>query len=268
MYGHRKQDMIRLKRRHRLQLMEKPLPGPWLACIQRNVPYFTCLPEKNKKRLQGLVQVFLAEKHFEGCGGLKITDEIRLTIAAQACMLLLGLDSDFYPMLQSVLVYPHAYVAPRRERLPDGTVMESLQERLGETWSKGSLVLVWDDVKKGTADIHDGHNVVFHEFAHQLDYESGAAEGAPRLPTRSRYVSWARALGGAYNALLRDLAFHRKTLLDSYGATDPAEFFAVATEFFFEKPVQLKKRHPELYDQLKLFYNQDPAINPVSCEEL
>jgi Mlc titration factor MtfA (ptsG expression regulator) len=259
--------MIGLKRKRRLQLMEKPLPPPWLAWVQRNVPYFACLSEKNRSRLQGLVQVFLAEKHFEGCGGLEITDEMRVTIAAQACILLLGLENDFYPKLQSILVYPHAYVATHRERLPDGSVIEALQERLGETWSQGSLVLAWDEVKRGTADIHDGHNVVFHEFAHQLDYESGAAEGTPRLPNRSRYITWARVLGGEYEALLKDLALHRRTLLDSYGATNPAEFFAVVTEFFFEKPAQLKKHHPALYDQLTLFYNQDPSVNPVSCEE-
>lgn len=245
--------------------MAKPLPVPWLSFITRNVPYYACLSEENKKRLHGLVQVFLAEKLFEGCGGLQITDEIRLTIAAQACILLLGLNNDFYPKLQSILVYPHAYVAPLRKRLPDGTVVESSQVRIGETWSQGSLVLVWDDVKRSTVDIHDGHNVVFHEFAHQLDYESGAAEGAPRLPNRSRYLAWARVLGGEYEALLKDLMHHRKTLIDSYGATNPAEFFAVVTEFFFEKPVQLKKRYLELYDQFKLFYNQDPAATQVSC---
>ncbi len=128
----------------------------------------------------------------------------------------------------------------------------------------GSLVLAWDDVKQSAIDIHDGHNVVFPEFAHQLDYESGAAEGAPLLSSRSGYTAWARVLGGEYELLLNDIMHHRKTLLDRYGAENPAEFFAVATEFFFEKPVQLKKLHPELYDQLKLFYNQDPDQDPAS----
>ncbi|KPJ82878.1 MAG: hypothetical protein AMS17_18450 [Spirochaetes bacterium DG_61] len=257
--------MIGMRKKYREQLMKKPLPASSISIIKRNVPYYFCLSDENKRRLQGLVQVFLAEKHFEGCGGLIITDEIRLTISAQACILLIGLEDDFYPNLQSILVYPHAYVAPLKRMLPNGTLIEFSQLRLGETWSKGSLVLAWDDVKRSAIDIHDGHNVVFHEFAHQLDYESGAAEGAPRLPNRSRYIAWARVLGGEYEILLNDLMHHRKTLLDRYGAENPAEFFAVATEFFFEKPVQLKKRHPELYDQLKLFYNQDPASNPPSC---
>jgi Mlc titration factor MtfA (ptsG expression regulator) len=149
--------------------------------------------------------------------------------------------------------------------LPNGTLIETSQMRLGETWSKGSLVLAWDDVKRSAIDIHDGHNVVFHEFAHQLDYESGAAEGAPLLPSRSRYIAWARVLGKEYTLLLNDIMHHRKPLLDRYGAENPAEFFAVVTEFFFEKPVQMKKQHPELYDQLKLFYNQDPSSNPPNC---
>jgi Mlc titration factor MtfA (ptsG expression regulator) len=257
--------MIELKKKHRMRLMSMPLSPSWLSIIEKNVPYYSCLSKEKRRRLGGLVQVFLDEKHFEGCGGLRITDEIRLTIAAQACILLLGLRNDFYPELQSILVYPHAYFAPMKRVLPDGTVLETAQKRLGETWSKGSLVLAWDDVKRSTIDIHDGHNVVFHEFAHQLDYESGAAEGAPRLPSRSRYSAWARVLGAEYESLIADILHHRKTLLDSYGATNPAEFFAVVTEFFFEKPVQLKKRHPAMYDQLRLFYNQDPAAHPVSC---
>jgi Mlc titration factor MtfA (ptsG expression regulator) len=254
-----------MKKKHRLELMQTPLPASRLSIIKKNIPYYGCLSETDKRTLQGLVQVFLAEKKFEGCGGLRINDEIRLTIAAQACILLLGLENDFYPKLKSILVYPHPYVAPAKRVLPDGTVTESSQLRLGETWSQGSLVLAWDEVKQGTVDIHDGHNVVFHEFAHQLDYESGAAEGAPRLPSRSRYVSWARVLGREYETLLNDLMHHRRTLLDSYGATNPAEFFAVVTEFFFEKPVQMKKLHPEMYDQFMLFYNQNPASLPPSC---
>jgi Mlc titration factor MtfA (ptsG expression regulator) len=254
-----------MRKKQREQLMKKPLPAAWLSIIKRNIPYYSCLNDESRLRLQGLMQIFLQEKHFEGCEGLIITDEVRITIAAQACILLIGLEDDFYPKLQSILVYPHAYTAPLRSMLSGGTLIETSQLRLGETWSKGSLVLAWDDVKRSAIDIHDGHNVVLHEFAHQLDYESGAAEGAPLLPNRSRYVAWARVLGKEYELLLNDIMHHRKTLLDRYGAENPAEFFAVATEFFFEKPVQLKKRHPELYDQLRLFYNQDPASNPPSC---
>jgi len=226
---------------------------------QRNVLYYRLLPPADQRELQGLIQVFLAEKHFEGCGGLEMTDEIRLSIAAQACILLLRRDTDFYPMLQSILVYPAAYLAPTTHDQADGVVVEETQARLGESWGRGAIVLSWDDVKRGAADVEDGHNVVFHEFAHQLDEESGAAEGAPVLPKRSMYIAWARVLGHEYERLSRDITQHRQTLIDEDGATNPAEFFAVVTERFFEKPRDLKARHPNLYEQLQLFYHQDPV---------
>lgn len=205
------------------------------------------------------MQVFIAEKHFEGCAGLNITDEIRVTIASQACLLQLHRDGDCYPGLHTILVYPHAYVAAGARPQPDGTITESPQARLGESWTRGSVVLSWDDVLRGASDIHDGQNVVLHEFAHQLDAQSGSANGAPPLPQRSMYVAWARALSSSYQSLADDLAHHHRTLLGDYAATNPAEFFAVSTENFFERPVQLAKRRPELYEQLALFYKQDPA---------
>jgi Mlc titration factor MtfA (ptsG expression regulator) len=256
--------MILTRRKRRDALMRKPFPGSWLAIIERNVPYYSCLPPERRRSLQGLVHVFLAEKRFEGCGGLEITDEIRITVAAQACVLLLGLRNGFYPKLVTILVYPHAYVAPVRRRFPDGSVMETSQVRVGETWSQGSLVLAWDEVKKSAYAVHDGHNVVFHEFAHQLDLEDGGADGVPLLPTRARYVAWARVLSREYESFIADIESHRSTLLDSYGAASPAEFFSVVTEFFFEMPRELKRLHPALYDQFKLFYGQDPASWPMS----
>jgi len=247
------------KKKHRKRLMQQKLPAEWLMIVKRNVPYYSYLPNNAQNELQGLILIFLEEKEFEGCDGLKITDEIRLTIAAQACILLLGRETDLYPTLRSILVYPHGYIAPINHRQPDGTVVEGMQPRLGESWSLGNVVLSWDDVLRGASDIHDGHNLVFHEFAHQLDNESGASEGAPELPKRSMYIAWARVLGREYKALISSLERHRSTLLDSYGATSPAEFFAVATECFFEKPVELKRLHPQLYEILQSFFQQDPA---------
>ena len=251
--------MFGFTKRRRQRLRQQPLSPQRLAMIERNVLYYRMLPTADQHELQGLVQVFLAEKRFEGCGGLEMTDEIRLTIAAQACILLLHRETDFYPMLQSILVYPAAYMAPATHYQADGTVMEETQARLGESWSRGAIVLSWDDVKRGAADVHDGHNVVFHEFAHQLDNESGAAEGVPALPRQSMYIAWARVLGHEYERLIHDITQHRRTLLDMYGATNPAEFFAVVTESFFEQPLELKARHPDLYEQLQLFYHQDPV---------
>jgi len=247
-----------IKRKRRERLRAQQMPTAWVEIIERNVPYYRRLSPEDRRELQGHVQVFLAEKRFEGCGGLEITDEIRLTIAAQACVLLLHRATDYYPQLRVILVYPHMYIAEATRRFPGGIVVEGREIRLGESWMAGAIVLSWDDVLRGAADIHDGHNVVFHEFAHQLDAESGKAEGAPVLPRRSMYIAWARVLRAEYEHLLDDMAHQRRTVLDSYGATDPAEFFAVATEAFFEKPAELKTRHPTLYEQLKLFYRQDP----------
>ena len=247
--------------------MKTPLQPEWLAIVERNVLYYRILAPEDRLELQGLIQVFLAEKHFEGCEALKITDEIRLTIAAQACILLLRRKTDFYPSLLSILVYPHAYVAPIRRREPGGIFSEGVQALAGQTWDKGSLVLSWDDVLRGASDIRDGRNIVFHEFAHQLDNEAGLADGAPLLPRSSMYTAWARILGREYRALIDSIEHNRPTLIDSYAATNPAEFFAVATEFFFEKPVQLKERHPELYEELRIFYEQDPASLVMGAQQ-
>lgn len=247
------------RRRRRSQLREQPFPPEWRRILERNFPLYAKLPPEDQEELRGDIQVFLAEKRFEGCGGLAVTDEIRVTIAAQACLLLLHRENDDYPRLDSILVYPSAYTARTLERLPGGAVQEGLSARLGESWSRGAVVLSWDDVRRGAADIHDGHNVVLHEFAHQLDQANGAAQGLPVLDQRSMYVAWARVLGAAFAELRDEIARGHPTLLDAYGATNPAEFFAVATECFFEKPQALKNRHPELYQELKEFYRQDPT---------
>lgn len=250
--------MFGFKHRRRDSLRVIPLPMAWLKIVERNIPYYRCLPIADQQELQGHIQVFLDEKRFEGCGGLQINDEIKVTIAAQACLLLLHRDTDYYPAMVTILVYPSTYIAHMSESV-GGIVREGDSVRLGESWQHGVVILSWDDVLRGAADIHDGHNVVLHEFAHQLDQEGGAAHGSPILPRRSMYVAWARVLGAEYVRLQQDAEHGRKTVLDKYGATNPAEFFAVATECFFEKAVQLKRKHPELYEELKLYYLQDPA---------
>jgi len=232
--------------------------------IEGNVPYYRQLSPDERNELHGHVQVFLHEKDFEGCGGLEITDEIRVTIAAQACILLLHRKTDYFPLLSSILVYPSHYFAETVERLPGGLVREEIQARLGESWQRGPIVLSWDDVLRGAADPHDGRNVVFHEFAHQLDGESGSTEGAPVLPSPAMYTAWARVLGSAYTKLIKNMRQNHQHVIDAYGATNPAEFFAVVTEAFFEKSSRLKDLHPELYAQLASFYKQDPALRSNS----
>jgi hypothetical protein len=251
--------MFGLKKRRRKRWRSQPLPPEWIAIIQRNVSYCQYLTPLERQELHGHIQVFLHEKYFEGCAGLEITDEIKVTIAAQACILLLHRETDYFPNMKTVLVYPHHYFATTSRRLPGGMVEEGIQGRLGESWQRGPVVLSWDDVLRGAEDPNDGHNVVFHEFAHELDSDSGAMEGAPELPDVTRYTAWARVLGAEYKRLLRDLENNHRHLIDAYGASNPAEFFAVVTETFFEKPIQLKSHHPELYEQLRDFYRQDPA---------
>ncbi len=251
------------KRRRRQRLRSAPFPAAWLEIIEKNVRFYALLPDADRQELQGLVQIFLAEKSFEGCGGLELTDEIKVTIAAQACLLLLHRETDIYPRLITILVYPSAYVARSVESIGSHTgghlVLEGEMHRLGESSSNGIVVLSWDDVKAGASDFDDGQNLVLHEFAHQLDGEDGALNGAPLLDQPGQYVAWARVLNDEYERLRRASHLGRSSVLDEYGASDPAEFFAVATECFFEKPRILRKRHPELYEELKSFYRQDPA---------
>jgi Mlc titration factor MtfA (ptsG expression regulator) len=249
------------KQEHRAKILENPFPDGWSAILDKNVPIYGRLSEVDRGELRGLIQVFIAEKVFEGCAGLEITDEIKITIAAQACLLLIRRETEIYPKLITILVYPSAYVSTMPQHGPHGLVTEGPQGRLGEAWTSGVVVLSWDDVKQGAADVRDGHNVVFHEFAHQLDQEDGVSDGAPILPAHNLYSAWSRILGEEYDELRKAAETGKKSVLDTYGATEPAEFFAVATEAFFEKPVQLKKKHPELYDELKIYYGQDPEAD-------
>lgn len=247
------------KTRRRKRLAQQQFPGSWLSILEHNVGYYGLLPEQDKEELRRHVLIFISEKRFEGCGGLEMTDEIRVSIAAQACILLLHRRTDYYPGLHSVLVYPRPYMVRQARYFAGGVTIEGLYVRSGESWHRGSIVLSWDDVQKGAADIHDARNIVLHEFAHQLDSSRGRGDNSEVLSSRSKYIAWARVLQKGYERLRRRVRQNRRTLLDRYGATNPAEFFAVATEYFFESPWQLRETHPQLYEQLRQFYHQDPA---------
>ncbi|KHE93595.1 Protein MtfA [Candidatus Brocadiaceae bacterium S225] len=251
--------MFGFRQRRRKRLRMAPFPADWLIIVERNVPIYRYLPEADQKELQSHILIFLDEKKFEGCGGLEINDEIKVTIAAQACILLLHRKTNYYHALKSIVVYPTAYVAHESRPVGNGIVAEGESVRLGESWHRGAVVLSWNDVLYGAADIHDGHNVVFHEFAHQIDHDGSESQGSPVMEKRSMYLAWARILGAEYARLRKDNEHGRRTVMDRYGATNPAEFFAVATECFFEKPLQLKQKHPELYEEFMLYYQQDPA---------
>jgi Mlc titration factor MtfA (ptsG expression regulator) len=248
-----------LKRLRRKWITRGEFPNEWRRILVENVPYYLCLPAEDQARLEELIQIFSAEKWFEGVGGLKMTDEIKVTIAAQACILLLGREADIYPGVRTIIVYPRTYRAEGTEHRPEGTQIRTTEIRSGESWSYGTVVLSWDDVLHGTADMRDGQNVVLHEFAHQLDNEMGVEDGIPDLPSISRYETWARVFADEYRNLLRRLNRRRPDLFRTYGAKSPAEFFAVATELFFERPEALRAAYPDLYAQLQMFYDQDPA---------
>ncbi len=245
------------KRRRRERVRQQAFPEAWDAILRGNVRYYRHLPFDDQRELQGHVQILLAEKNFEGCGGLELTDEIRITIAGQAAILLLHRETDYFPGLVSILVYPAAFIAPTEEDDFGDEIIEGQDIHLGESWNIGALVLSWEHVLHGGRDARDGENVVLHEFAHQLDYEDGVSNGAPLLDD-DEYERWGEVLTGEYENLWRDIERHRRTLINTYGATNPAEFFAVVTECFFERPEAMHQKHPELYDVLRDFYQQDP----------
>jgi Mlc titration factor MtfA (ptsG expression regulator) len=249
-----------LKQQRRRRLRARPFPKEWLALIQRHVVFFHKLNGSDRLELLGHIQVFLADKRFEGCGGFEITDEVRVTIAAQACLLLLHRQTDYFPHLLTILVYPLTYMVQEDHRIGEHVWEEGTVGRLGETGRRmGSLVLSWGAVKHGAADPSDGKNVVLHEFAHQLDYENHAADGVPGLATREQQSAWSDVMNSEFASLRAADESGIPTLLDTYGATDPVEFFAVSVEAFFEQPRSLRARHPRLYAELQNYFQQDPV---------
>ncbi len=248
-----------LKERQRKRLKARPFPNEWLKIIKSRVAFFVPLSATDQAELLAHVQVFLAEKRFEGCAGLEINDEIRVTIAAQACLLLLHRKTDYFPRLLTILVYPSTYLVDEQRHVEGPLWEEGKMLRLGETGrAMGSMVLAWDAVKSGAADPSDGKNVVLHEFAHQLDYENFAADGAPSLATREQQMSWREVMRTEFASLRAADDTGIPTLLDTYGATNPAEFFAVSVEAFFERPAALRSRHPKLYAELQRYFKQSP----------
>ena len=241
------------------RVMARDIDPGWLAILQRNIPLYSRMPADLRRQLDKLVQQFLHQKKFVGCEGLEITDEIRVTIAGQACLLLLNRFTRVYPRLQLVLVYPTAFLVPGQHGSPDDPASARAPEvRLGESWGDGRVILSWDHVQRGAYDWSDGQNVVLHEFAHQLDSESGSNNGAPFLGDPASYGNWSAVLSRDFAHLRHEAMFRQQGVMDHYGATNPAEFFAVATETFFEKPWQLAARHPALYGQFRQYYRVDP----------
>lgn len=243
----------------RRQLRARPLPDSWRTQIEHTMPLYRHLPADLRLRLDGLVQQFVAEKDFVGCQGLVVTQEMKLAIAAQACLLVLNRAALLYDELFSVLIYPAAFIAPEVRHDEAGVVHHHESVLSGQTWDTHRVILSWDDVQASFKSPGDGFNVVYHEFAHYLDAEDGGVNGAPLLGDAEHYERWSEVMSAEFQTLREAAERGEPTLLDAYGAEDPGEFFAVATEVFFELPAEMRTRHPALYTELSRFYRLDPA---------
>ncbi|AJE04221.1 M90 family metallopeptidase [Geobacter pickeringii] len=247
--------MFFLKRLRRSRLARREFPPMWRGIIERNVPFYRMLSLPDREELLRHTRILLAEKYFEGCGGIAVTDEIRVTVAALASLLLLHRQTDYYPFLSSIVIYPDEYVGERRRWDDAGVVTEGAELRVGESWEQGTVVLSWRDVLLDAESPDDGFNVVLHEFAHQLDLEGRITDAGGFLVASP----WREIFTREYEQLLADDEAGRETFLDPYGAESPAEFFAVAVETFFEMPAGLKEHHPRLFEALGEYFGQDPA---------
>jgi len=244
-----------LRRRRRREARQTPLPPSMQAAIARHVPIVATLPPAERRRLEGLVVALVQEKQFVGRNGLEVTDEMRATIAAQACLLLLGRRSDvLYDELRSILVYPGAFLVEDEVHDEDGLVTRRRRELSGEAWDAQRIILSWEDVTDATGHAAEGYNVVLHEFAHYLDAEGLGLANASRDPT-----TWHEHLVEEYEQHREAVERDQDTWLDPYGAEDETEFFAVVTEEFLECPAELREAHPRLYALMRDFYGIDPA---------
>lgn len=249
--------MFGLKERRRRGIRSRPILPAWRSFLETAVPLYRALPPADREELHGHVQVLLAEKRFEGAAGLSPTDRMKLVIVAQAAVLLLHRATDYFPKLVSVLLYPGEYGVQETVDTGEGVVEEIDDVRVGESWRTGTLILSWEEVEGDLKS--DVQNVVLHEFAHQLDAESGELNGAPILTDHGLRARWSEAMSGAFDRLGAGVERDEETLIDPYGADDPAEFFAVCVEAFFLLSRELATEEPELYGVLRDFFRQDPA---------
>ena len=241
-----------------VRLRTDPIPGAWPAIVAARVPLAARLSGEERERLYRLMQVFLDEVPIEGVAGLEVTEEIRVTIAAQACLLLLHMSYPRYTRVRRVLVYPWTFIPRTAPTLASGHIVPPDVPLRGQAWPTGVVVLGWDSVERDTVSSTGGGNVVLHEFAHMLDAEDGSMDGVPVLDSGSAYRQWAAMLSARFSEHVARTELGEDTTLDPYGASNRAEFFAVATEAFFERPAELRAGEPELYGLLTDFYGIDP----------
>lgn len=247
-----------LRARRRRKLLARPFPPEWQAILESNLAHYRYLSPAEQSKLRDQTRIFVAEKNWEGCNGLAVTDEMKVTIAAHASLLTLGLDSEPFAGLLSVLIYPAGYRVPE-ERWQSGWSIHGESSRLGESWYRGPVILSWEEIQDDAQHPGYGNNLVWHEFAHQIDMLDRSTNGTPPLETPELRRQWHEVMTAEFEQLQRDARAGRQTLLDTYGAESEAEFFAVTTECFFDAPVELREAHPRLYELLARYYRQDPA---------
>lgn len=250
------------KNRRRAKILATPFPDEWNRLIRDGFVHDQHLTAEQRRKLRRLVQIFVSEKNWEGCGGLVMTDEIKVCVAAQACLLVVGMDDDqFFDHVLSILVYPTGYVAGGAHLSGKGLIVEGEQSRLGEAWWRGPVVLSWAEARAGGRMETPGRNLVLHEFAHQLDMLNGRiADGTPPLKNKEQFDRWISVLGPEFDRLVENCRQGHHGSIDCYGATNPAEFFAVITEAFFERPNSLRLHHEETYSVLRDYYCLNPAL--------
>ncbi|NNE87816.1 MAG: zinc-dependent peptidase [Silicimonas sp.] len=245
-----------LNRQTRAQILSSNLSPAQRAIIAYQVPLLSNLPSDLHAKLEGKIKLFLKQVEFIGCDGLEVTEDMRLSIAAQACLLVVNIDA-WYVSLRTILIYPGAFKSIDKSH--DGYVVTEREVvRTGESWNRGPVILSWQHSAAGARNHTDGHNVVLHEFAHQIDDLSGHTDGVPVLAKGHSYADWERVFVEAYDTHLRNVERGRHTVIDAYGAEGYEEFFAVSVEVFFERPSALKREEPEVYAQLSELFRLDP----------
>ncbi len=246
------------RRRDARRLRSTRIPWPlWQAAV-RAAPLLVRVAPRDRWRLRALAGRFLRDKTISGARGLAPDDFSRVFIAAQACLPVLRLGLDWYRGWTEVIVYPDTFVVERDEYDAGGVVHRSRRALAGESWDRGPVILSWADAHPAQGHRQPGSNVILHEFAHKLDLLNGAANGMPPLHSGMSRREWTETFSAAYAQLCRQLERGQHTPLDPYAGEGPAEFFAVASEEFFEDPVHLQRAYPAVYDQLSRFYRQDP----------
>ncbi len=241
------------KNRRRKKIIARPWPPIWSHYLKRNVRLSWGLNEAEIQQLREIVKIFIAEKNWEGLEGLEVTEEIQVTIASQAGLMLLGTPSFYFDNVRTILVFPKSF----NREVTDGGVVHQTR-RAGEAWQGGPIILSWRDTLRGGRHEDDGHNVVIHEFAHALDGLDGEMAGQIIFDDPENSKRWETVVDQEFAKLCNARDRGASTLLDHYGATNKAEFFAVSTETFFERPQAFRQNHKELFELLSAYYRLDP----------